>query len=292
MNRTLRRRGAISLCAVVMIAALALVGSTSAGAQSEPPEIAPSSLGPIGHDGRWMTTADGRVLMLNGINFVDKNLLTPAGYGFEDDDGEWLAANGIDAVRLGFTAAAAMPTPGVLDEDYLTPSSDRRHARVARAAVDRPARTAGANAGQQRLPEWMTLTHGAENTGTPFPLYYITNPAIQAAFDSFGPTKGPDIPLQDQVATIHRHGATAEDSDAILGPARALARHQLQPCGEVGPGCPDQDASSSTPTTARMTAAIRGAGAEQLIFGEPWVLFNFGMNATNTHCPAATPTAA
>lgn len=294
MNRTLRRRGANSLCAVVMIAALALVGSTSAGAQSEPPEIAPSSLGPIGHDGRWMTTADGRVLMLNGINFVDKNLLTPAGYGFEDDDGEWLAANGIDAVRLGFTAAAAMPTPGVLDEDYLDAfieTVDMLESHGLLVLIDLHQDGWGPTLGSNGFPEWMTLTHGAENTGTPFPLYYITNPAIQAAFDSFWANeKGPDtMPLQDQVATIFTDMAERlKDSDAILGwdlLNEPWPGTNFQPCGEAGPGCPDQDASSLDPYYASMTAAIRGTGAEQLIFGEPWVLFNFGMTATNIALP-------
>ena len=30
----------------------------------------------------------------------------------------------------------------------------------------------------------MTLTDGATNTHTGFPLYYVTNPAIQAAFQN------------------------------------------------------------------------------------------------------------
>lgn len=34
-----------------------------------------------------------------------------------------------------------------------------------------------------------------------------------------------------------------------------------------------------------MTGAIRNAGAEQLVFGEPWVLFNFGEPDTNIALP-------
>ena len=50
----------------------------------------------------------------------------------------------------------------------------------------------------------MTITHGAKNTHTTFPLYYVTNPAIQAAFDSFwGNDAGPGgVGIQDQVAKI------------------------------------------------------------------------------------------
>ncbi len=54
------------------------------------------------------------------------------------------------------------------------------------------------------FPDWMTLTHGATNTHTQFPLYYVTNPAIQAAFDSFwGNEPGPEnVNLQDRVGAM------------------------------------------------------------------------------------------
>ncbi len=298
MTTTLRRRAATGLCAIVMIASMALVNSTSAGAQSDPPEVAPASLGPIGHEGRWLTTADGRVLMLNGTNFVDKNLFTPAGYGFAEDDAQWLAANGFDVVRLGFNAGAVMPTPGVIDEAYLDSfieTVELLEANGLLVMIDLHQDGWGPTLGSNGFPEWMTLTHGAENTGTPFPLYYVTNPAIQAAFDSFwGNEKGPgDVPIQDQVAKVFDAMAQRlADSDAILGwdlINEPWPGTDFGPCLETGPGCPDQEKSSLDPFYSRMTKAIRGAGAEQLVFGEPWVLFNFGETDTDIALPGGDP---
>ena len=306
MKTHTRHRWFAALIAAVAIAGLSLSSGTSVGAQSTPstvpaatpetatPEVQPASLGPIGHQGRWLTTADGRVLMLNGTNFVDKNLFTPAGYGFEEDDAQWLAANGFDAVRLGFNAGAVMPTPGVIDTAYVdsfVETVELLEANGLLVLIDLHQDGWGPSLGSNGFPEWMTLTHGAENTGTPFPLYYLTNPAIQVAFDSFWANeKGPgDVPLQDRVATVFDVMAQRlAGSDAILGwdlLNEPWPGTNFGPCIESGPGCPAQDKASLDPYYSRMTGAIRNAGAEQLVFGEPWVLFNFGEPDTNIALP-------
>src|SRR4051812_31237397 len=68
---------------------------------------------PLRHDGRWFTDATGRVVMLRGMNFVEKWApFTPAADGFDDDDAALLAANGFNALRLGVPFEFLMPTPG------------------------------------------------------------------------------------------------------------------------------------------------------------------------------------
>ena len=80
----------------------------------------PDPVGSIGHVGRWMVDATGRVVLLRGANFVMKNApYYPAASGFDDDDAAWLKANGFDAVRLGVTGTGLMPQPGVIDEQLL-----------------------------------------------------------------------------------------------------------------------------------------------------------------------------
>jgi endoglycosylceramidase len=86
----------------------------TAGAASVPPQLR--------HEGRWLVDAQGRTVLLHGVNAVWKHAPyvapdTAAGFGARDAD--FLAANGFNAVRLGVLFAGVMPQPGVIDSAYL-----------------------------------------------------------------------------------------------------------------------------------------------------------------------------
>ena len=187
-----RLRTAISLG----VAALVLFGlPTHAGARRDVPVRRAStrgfpSTGPglISHDGRWLTDSQGRVVLLHGVNLVAKGPETPAERGFDDDDAQWLQDNGFDAVRLGLSPDAFMPTPGAVDPAYLTSFAATAQLLTDHGLlvlVDLHQDGWGPVTSGNGFPEWMTFTHGATNTHTGFPLYYVTNPAIRAAFDGF-----------------------------------------------------------------------------------------------------------
>src|SRR5271165_5367979 len=107
------------LCAVALLGCGHSPSSTPA--DSGPPPSGPAlPLGPIGHQGRWLTDADGRVLLVHGVNMVDKDPpYYPAAAGFSDADAAWLADNGFRLVRVGILATGLMPTPGVVDTGYI-----------------------------------------------------------------------------------------------------------------------------------------------------------------------------
>lgn len=244
---------------------------------------------PIGHSGRWLTDADGRVLLLHGMNFVSKGVgQTPASDGFGENDAAWLVQNGFDAVRLGTTAASIMPTPGAIDQAYVRSFAATVKMLTAHGLlvlVDLHQDGWGPGLGSDGFPDWMTVTHGATNTKTPFPLYYVTNPAIQAAFQSFWDNDaGPGgTPLQTDTAKIWTALSSSVASDpGVLGydlinepwPGTTWA-----PCAQAG-GCATQDKVLDA-YDARMTAAIRTQDPEHLLFPEPYVLFNFGTGPTH-----------
>ena len=83
-----------------------------------PAQAAPTT--PLGHSGRWVTDATGRVVLLHGVNMVYKRPpYHPAAAGFDGPDADFLAANGFNTVRLGLIYAGVEPAPGVYDEAYL-----------------------------------------------------------------------------------------------------------------------------------------------------------------------------
>jgi endoglycosylceramidase len=85
------RRSVLTLIAVVLM----FVASASATAASGPQL-------PLGHAGRWLTDASGRVVTLHGLNEVYKLApYYPSADGFGSDDAIFLAANGFNTVRVG-----------------------------------------------------------------------------------------------------------------------------------------------------------------------------------------------
>ena len=294
-----RAAHALRTLAVLGVLVAILVPSTMSRAGTQAQPLAAEAVpGPIGHHGRWVTDADGRVLLLHGVNFVAKvDGETPAEMGFGDDDAQFLADNGFDVVRLGLTAGSIMPSPGVIDTAYLASfrqTIDTITDHDLLVLVDLHQDGWGPSLGSDGFPEWMTLTHGAENTHTGFPLYYITNPAIQAAFDSFwGNEAGPEnVNIQDRVGTMMAALAqSVGDNPGVLGYDllnEPWPGTVWQPCATDPAGCPEQDKALDA-YNARMARAIRTQDPTRLLLGEPYVLFNFGGAPTNITLPGNDP---
>jgi sterol desaturase/sphingolipid hydroxylase (fatty acid hydroxylase superfamily) len=263
---------------------------TGTGPAAEPP----AKIGPVGHVGRWLTDPSGRVLMLHGLNLVAKGLETPAQEGFGDADADWIAQQGFDVVRLGLTASALMPSPGSIDGTFLTSFAGTvhtltRHGLLVLVDLHQDVWGPTLDFGDG-FPGWMTDTGGAIDNGQGWPLGYATNPAIQAAFQSFwdnvdGPGR---VSLQDRVGAMFRALARAVGSDTgVLGydlMNEPWSGTVWQGCLQAG-GCPTLDKTELDPYYARMAAAIRSVDPRSLLFGEPFVLFNFGTSKTSISLP-------
>jgi endoglycosylceramidase len=301
-SRATHHRAVALGCLFVLLAvAWSCTPASSGGARhGQARGRSPAPVSPIGHHGRWLVDASGRALLLRGVNFVMKGApYYPSAAGFDEDDVVWLKDHGFDAVRLGVTGAGVMPNPGQVDHTML----DRLAATVDLLAKHKifvlldlhqdgwGERANGEALGSDGFPEWMTLTNGATNTHTGFPLYYVTNPAIQASFQSlWDNANGPDnVALQSSVANMF--GALAErfghnrwvlGYDVFNEPWPGTA--DFQPCLSAG-GCADLDAQYLGPLYATTTEAIRASDRTHLVFGEPWVLFNFGAGPTHIALP-------
>src|SRR5262245_39356309 len=94
LDRGRRKRGVWMVRAAIAAACIALL-CTAAAASADPST-------PLGQHGRWVTDADGRVVILHGVNMVYKRKpYEPERSGFGADDAEFLARNGFNTVRLG-----------------------------------------------------------------------------------------------------------------------------------------------------------------------------------------------
>jgi endoglycosylceramidase len=295
-------RRALHSGAVVAIAGLAvLVGCGSSSSAAASPTTGQSVLlhGQISHQGRWLVDPSGRVLLLHGINIVEKAApYYPSAAGFSNADAVWLANNGFRVVRVGILATGLMPTPGVIDERYIAHIAqtvrDLGHHGIY-TLLDFHQDGYGPEVGDDGFPGWMTNTGSAVNNHVGFPLYYIEDPATQQAFQSFwdnaDATDGTSL-QNDYVSMFHAVAQRFANNPDVLGYDvfnEPWPGNTWQACATPPTGCKSLDLSELAPVYAKVVAGIRSAGDSHLVFGEPFVLFNYGLAPTNIPLPGGDP---
>jgi endoglycosylceramidase len=235
---------------------------------------------PLGHAGRWLTDAQGRVVNLHGINMVYKRPpYTPDAVGFGDDDAAFLASEGFNAVRLGVIYKAVEPEPGVYDDAYLDrirATVDTLAAHGVVALLDFHQDMYNERFQGEGWPDWAVMDDGLPaQPASGFPNNYLSMPALQHAFDHFFANDGA---LQDRYAAAWAHvAARFAGVPGVLGydllnepwPGSAWLN-----CANTA-GCPVDDAKLEA-FDRRVLAAIRTADPRGIVWHEPFVLFNQG----------------
>lgn len=291
----LGRAGKISRSILVVVAVFVVLSASGSTLAPAGGSVEHRPVSALSHDGRWFTDRSGRVVLLRGMNFVEKWApFTPAADGFDDDDAALLAANGFNALRLGVVFEFLMPEPGQIDKSYLDSIAETvrilgQHGLY--VLLDFHQDGWGPATHGNGMPEWATLTDGLPNPPAPFPLYYIQNPALQRAFDNFWANRpGPDgTPLQEHYATAMRAvAARFASSGHVIGYEAMNEPWPGTDWTSCVTGCPELEQQLLVPFYERMTAAVRSVDRHHPVFVEPFVLFNFG--AADTSLPGAGST--
>jgi endoglycosylceramidase len=260
-----------SLALAPLVCALALAASAQA---------APTL--PLSHQGRWITDATGRAVIVHGINMVYKlPPYYPAAAGFGADDAAFLKSIGFNAVRVGVIWKALEPQPGVFDDAYLahiaaTVAMLAKHGIV--SLLDFHQDLLNERFQGEGFPDWAIQDGGLPNPTLGFPDNYLANPALEHALDQFFTNaKGPGgIGLQDRFAAAWAHVAAYFKGDtSVLGYElfnEPFPGTLWEPCAT---GCAGFDGDLTT-FYARVGSAIRAVDPSTPIWYEPNVLFNFG----------------
>lgn len=270
------------LCVALLLGACGQSSPSNVAAVAST-EMAP----PLDHAGRWVTDAQGRVVILHGINMVYKRPpYAPDAIGFGEDDAAFLAAEGYNSVRLGLIYKAVEPQPGVYDDDYIarikaTADTLARHGIV--SLLDFHQDLYNEKFSGEGFPDWAVEDDGLPNQPqTQFTLNYFLIPGLNRAFDHFwnNDPAGDGIGLQDHYAAAWRHVAEQfKDDTAVLGYDlfnEPWPGTQYATCVVPLAGCPIFDASLAR-FTQRTVAAIRQVDPTGLVWYEPNVIFNNGV---------------
>ena len=240
----------------------------------------------VGHAGRWLTDPGGRVVVTHGFNMVYKLApYDPAAAGFGADDAAFLARLGFNVVRVGVIWKAVEPHPGVYDNRYLA-QIERTVRLLARDGIysllDFHQDMYNEAFQGEGAPDWAVQTDGLPGTHNGFPANYLTSPALQRAEDHFwSNSPGPGgVGLQDRYAAAWRHVAQRfRTVPGVLGYElfnEPSAGTLFASCLSAT-GCAAFE-SQLTGFDDRVAHAIRTADRRTMIFYEPQVSFNFGVD--------------
>ena len=248
---------------------------------------------PLGHSGRWIIDAKGRVVILHGVNMVFKRPpYYPAATGFGTDDAAFLKRNGFNVVRLGVIYAGVEPNPGSYDDAYLnqiatTESTLAKHGIFSQ--LDFHQDLYNERFQGEGWPDWAVQDDGLPNQPQlGFPGNYFGLPAVLRAFDHFwADDPGPGgVGLQDRYAAAWGHVASRfASAQHTIGFDLLNEPWPGTPWGTclTLTGCPAFDSGALGPFYRRVLDRIRAVERQKLIWYEPNVLFNFG---ADTNVPA------
>jgi endoglycosylceramidase len=284
----------------VLLRSLALAGLGLTLAIGAAPAVAAPVL-PLGHSGRWITDAQGRVVVVHGVNEVMKfPPYYPSATGFGDDDAAFLQSSGLDAVRVGVIWKALEPQPGVYDDLYLARIADTVRTLAAHGIVsllDFHQDLLNEKFGGEGWPDWAILDGGLPAQPLlGFPLSYATSPGLNFAMSNFyANAAGPGgVGIQDRLAAAWRHVARQFASNPYVLGYDLLNEPWSINTNAIGcytPGCPAVEQQLLAPAEAKMMRAIRTVDQTHLLWYEPIVETQAGLGSYNLPNPTGDPKA-
>ena len=247
---------------------------------------------PLGHDGTWITDADGRAVILHGVNMVYKlPPYAPSAAGFNGPDAAFLARHGFDSVRLGLIYAGVEPHPGRYDNAYIAKIA-KTQGVLARhrifSLLDFHQDLYNEKFTGEGFPDWAVLDQGQPTEPlSGFPGTYFTSPGENASWDSlWSDAPGPGgVGLQERYAAAWKHvAARFRRQPYVMG---------YDPINEPWPGtdfaqcintagCPAFEQGPLASLEGKVVKAIRKVDSEHTVWYEPVVIANSGTSYNTT----------
>lgn len=276
----------LRLAGVLLVLALTSTLVGAGPAQAEPAGPAPNI------NGRWFVDEQNRVVLLHGVNNVDKDApyIEPGdGLTLTEEDARLLARHGFNSVRLGVSFDGLMPTRGDVDEAYLDRLAgviDVLGAAGIHVLLDNHQDGLSKIWGGNGFPEWAIEARPKPWEPNPgFPLFNLM-PSMNAGWD--------EVWNNEHGAVDHLGDALAALTDRVADKPNLLGVELLN---EPWPGtaflscfpfgCPLFDRKYQE-VHQDLTERIREVSPTLPVFWEPNVTWN-QMMPTNLAKPPMTP---
>jgi endoglycosylceramidase len=271
---------------VGVVVAVAVVGCSSHSTGSAPVPTPRTTTSPdeiLGHDGRWTTDSDGKVVMFHGVNMVAKTSpYEPSANGFDDDDADFLAANGFSVVRLGVIFKGVEPTAGQFDDRYLDEiekTVETLGSRGIRSLLDFHQDGYNEVFHGEGFPDWAV----PPQYRGPFSSQAVQDNAMSRTIDMFwtDATRSDGIDVQQEYANAVAHvAARFAENPNVLGYDlinEPMPGYRWPECRSTPVDCSGFDTKDLGRFQQRLITAIRGVDTKHLVWYEPNTLFDWGL---------------
>ncbi|HSW15128.1 MAG TPA: cellulase family glycosylhydrolase [Solimonas sp.] len=285
------RNALLGALAGLAIAGLSACGSGSGTSSSADTAATIPAAKKLSRNGRWFTDEQGRVVVIHGTNMINKlPPYKPEALGFGEKDLRFLAENGFNGIRLGFSWAGVEPEPGQYDDAYIDhivalAAAAARHGMlpVVNFHQDGYSEKYGGNG----APDWANIDFGVP--GSPLPPPANVLPGAAVANENFWlNAAAPDgIGLQDHYAAAWKHVAERFRNDPHTvfelynEPSPGIVDVAVCP---LSTGCPEFDIGKLAPFNLKVLQAVRQVDPARLTFVEPNAFF--GLGSARTWLPA------
>jgi len=237
----------------------------------------PIGSGAFSTAGTWLTDADGRVVILHGVNEVNKYApFTPEADHFDAQDAAYLAANGINSVRVGVIWSGVEPSPGQIDYGYLasikaTVDLLGSYGIVSVIDMHQDLYSDTITGIGDGAPAWAVQIGDALNINFGWPWNYPLNAAVNHAWDAFWTNS----PASDGIGLQNHYASMFQAVAGVFNGNPHVAGYELM--NEPWPGSgylstafgnPFFDTQQLSPFYDQVTAAIRSVDpSTPVIFG-------------------------
>jgi endoglycosylceramidase len=246
--------------------------------------VSPTDSSDVETTGTWLTDDHGRVVVLHGTNEVYKVApFEPSAGGFGDDDAEFLADNGFNAVRLGVIWAGVEPAAGTINYAYLD-SIEKTVQTLADHGIytvlDMHQDLYSSTFAGEGAPAWATQTGDLPNPDFGFPATYFLNPAQNHAWDAFwSNADAPDgVGLENSYAQTWEAVANYfKDNPDVVGYELMNEPWPGSPWLATVFGSPHFDAQELTPFYNQVDSAIRAVDPATPVLFQPNFGFGLGL---------------
>jgi endoglycosylceramidase len=241
----------------------------------------------LSHHGRWLTDANGRVVILHGVQVDRFEPGQPVEYiDLSASNVRFMARQGFNLARVSMAFAGVEPRPGVFDQGYVDSylAFDRllAHSGVY-DLVDMMQGQYSPLVGGWGFPNWMTDIGLTPNRPQAFPDGYFANPAVDTAWDNLwhdGRASDGSGILDDYASGLSRLARQYAATPGLLGMEILNEPWPGTPWATCASpvGCPPAgfDQTSLSPAYRRLIAAIRSTDARHPVLYEPNLLFDYG----------------
>lgn len=249
---------------------LAVVGVLITACQKSDHEGGKPTIAPLHTDGRWFKDAQGRVVIMRGINMQNSVKRAPHDYNITEEDFDIIYRWGFNVIRLLLIWEAIEPEPGVFDENFFKKVDqiiEWAEERGIFVLLDMHQDLYGPAFGGDGAPVWASRTDIPFKWNDPWGLNYFSKAVIESYNTFWSSNELQEHFIQSWLKAVERYNTRA----IVIG----YDLYNEPFFGSIPPW--DFERYYLGPFQDKVASRIRKLDPDRIIFYEPFIFSSGGL---------------